>query len=68
MQLLWQLATLAQSDPMKSRPFMVSLLVAFLAAIALSWKYFFIAPLVTEVLIAMFIALAYVFSRPPQNA
>lgn len=61
--LLWQLAVLAVSDPSKARPFMVSLLLAFIAAIGLSWKFFFVAPLAMEALIATLIALAHMTSR-----
>ena len=66
--LLWQLAALAKSDPAKARPFMISLFLAFVAAILLSWQFFFIAPLVTEAIIAAFIALAYMSSRPRAGA
>jgi len=66
--LLWQLAALAKSDPAKARPFMISLFLAFVAAIVLSWQFFFIAPLVTEAIIAAFIALAYMASRPRAEA
>jgi hypothetical protein len=66
--LLWQLASLAKADPVKARPFMASLLLAFIAAVVLSWRFFFIAPLVTEALIAILIALAYVSARPRASA
>ena len=61
--LLWQLASLAKSDAGRARPFMLTLLGAFLAMMVLSWLYFFIAPLVVEALIAILIGLAYLFSR-----
>lgn len=62
--LLWQLAALAKTDPAKARPFMIPLFLAFVAAIVLSYQFFFIAPLLTEAIIAVFIALAYMASRP----
>ena len=62
--LLWQLASLTKSDPDKARPFIAALLIAFIAAVVLSWRFFFIAPLVTEALIAILIGLAYVLTRP----
>jgi len=61
--LLWQLAALAKSEPAKVRPFMMTLFVGFVTYVIVSWKYFFIAPLVTEAIIALLIGLAYVFSR-----
>jgi hypothetical protein len=62
--LLWQLASLAKSDPAKASPFIAALLVAFIAAVVLSWRFFFIAPLVMEVIIAILIGLAYVLTKP----
>lgn len=61
--LLWQLASLAKSDPAKARPFMLTLFFAFVAMMILSWRYFFVAPLVVEGVIAILIGLAYVWSR-----
>jgi hypothetical protein len=62
--LLWQLAALAGSDPQRARPFMATLIFGFVAAAVLSWRFFFIAPLVTEALIALLVASAHVLSRP----
>lgn len=61
--LLWQLGALAKADPAKARPFMITLLVGFIAYCSISWTYFFIAPLVTEAIIAFLIGSAYTFSR-----
>jgi hypothetical protein len=66
--LLWQVASLAKSDPGKARPFMLTLLAAFIATMILSWRYFFIAPLVVEGVIALLIGLAYVLSRRNASA
>jgi hypothetical protein len=66
--LLWQLATLAKTFPAGARPFMASLCAGFVAFGVLSWAYFFIAPLLTELVIAACIGLAYVSARQtPQH-
>jgi len=62
--LMWQLGSLVKVDPAKARPFIASLTVAFIAIAVLSWAFFFVAPLVTEVLIAVLLGVAYVLARP----
>jgi hypothetical protein len=61
--LLWQVASLARSEPDKARPFMLTLFAAFIAMMVLSWRFFFIAPLVVEGMIAVLIGSAYFLSR-----
>jgi hypothetical protein len=61
--LLWQLASLVKTEPKIAQPFIGSLCIAFLAFAVLSWRYFFIAPLVVEGLVALLLGLAYAFSR-----
>ena len=61
--LLWQLASLAMAEPAIARPFVGLLCIAFLAFAVLSWLYFFIAPLIIEVIIALLLGLAYAFLR-----
>ncbi len=56
--LLWQLAMYAKANPGWVRPIAALLLFNFVAMSIVSWKYFFIAPAVTEVLIAACIAIA----------
>jgi hypothetical protein len=60
--LLWQLAALARTEPDQARPFLATLFVSFLAAVLLSWRYFFVAPLVMEAVIAALVGLAWVLS------
>jgi len=62
--LMWQLASLVKVDPSKARPLIASLCLAFIAIAVLSWAYFFIAPLATELLIAVLLGVAYVLARP----
>lgn len=61
--LLWLLAALTKAEPSKAHPLIAVVLVGFMAAIALSWQFFFIAPLVMEILIGALVGLAYWFSR-----
>lgn len=61
--LLWQLATLARTAPARARPLMASLCACVVAFSVLSWPYFFVAPLVTELAIAICIGLAYASAR-----
>lgn len=61
--LLWQLAALVRVSPASARPLIASLFACFAAFAVLSWMYFFIAPLVTELVIGICIGLAYISSR-----
>ncbi len=57
--LLWQLAALVQTDPDKTRPFLMMLFVMFIAMSAISWHYFFAPPFVMEIIIAAVIGAAF---------
>jgi hypothetical protein len=59
---LWQLGALAKREPAQVRPIVVSFLVAFIINAFLSWKYFFVIPLINASLISVCLALALVFS------
>ncbi len=61
--LLWLLASLVKTEPSIARPFIVSLGIVFLSFAVLSWLYFFIAPLILEMLVAIILGLAYAYSR-----
>ena len=61
--LLWQLASIAKSDAARTRPMVLAIAIGFAAFTALSWRYFFVAPLVTEALIAALLAVAFFTSR-----
>jgi hypothetical protein len=60
---LWQVASLARTDAMRVRPIVVSFLIAFIINVGLSWKYFFIIPVVMAALIAICLAMALVLAR-----
>jgi hypothetical protein len=61
--LMWQLAALAETVSGSARPFMALLSIGFLVFAALSSLYFFVAPVVIEVIIAVVLGLAYVAAR-----
>jgi hypothetical protein len=58
----WQLASLARTNPAWMRPILIVFCLNFLAMSLVAWKYFFIAPAVVEILIAVSLALAFVKS------
>jgi hypothetical protein len=60
---LWQVASLAKTDAIRVRPIVVSFLIAFAINAALSWKYFFIVPVVMAGLIAICLAIAIVLAN-----
>ena len=59
---LWQVASLAKTDAIRVRPIVVSFFVAFVINAALSWKYFFVVPVVMAGLIAICLAIALVLA------
>jgi hypothetical protein len=65
---LWQLASLAKTDAIRVRPIVVSFLVAFVINAALSWKYFFVVPVVLAVLTAICLAIALLLAGRTQAA
>jgi len=48
----WQLAALTRTDAGRTRPIVMAFCVGYVAYAVLSWRYFFVAPLVVEVVIA----------------
>lgn len=61
--LFWQLASLAKADARPLRPIMATFLVAYTAIAVNSYTYFFLAPVITELLIAACLALALVTAK-----
>ena len=56
--ILWQLATLAREGSVSVRPVIATLLGANVAHAALTFRYFFLQPVVFDLLIAIVLALA----------
>jgi hypothetical protein len=57
--LFWQLASMAKTNASLIRPILLLFCLNFLATTVVAFKYFFIAPAVTELLIAACLAGAY---------
>jgi len=56
----WQLGSLAKTDSLRLRPVLATFLMGYLSAAVVSFRYFFWAPVVTEVLIAACLGMAIV--------
>ena len=59
----WQLASLARADASRLRPIVATFLVGYLGLAAISYEYFFAPPLITEILIALCMAMAILTSK-----
>ena len=57
--LFWQLGVIAKTNPAPIRPIILLFCFNFIATTVVAFKYFFIAPAITELLIAAFLAGAY---------
>jgi hypothetical protein len=65
---LWQVASLAKTEPIRVRPIVCSFLVAFIINAVLAWKYFFVVPVVMAGLIALCLAISLVLAGRTQAA
>ena len=54
----WQLGSLAKTDALRLRPVLATFLIGYLGAAVISSRYFFAAPVITEILIASCLGLA----------
>jgi hypothetical protein len=59
----WQLGLLAKSDALRLRPVLAAFLVGYLCVAMVSYRYFFAAPVITEILIALCLGLAIAFAK-----
>jgi hypothetical protein len=48
----WQLGSLAKTDALRLRPVLTTFLIGYLGIALVSYRYFFAAPVITEILIA----------------
>jgi hypothetical protein len=64
----WQLGSLAISQGERLRPVLASFCVAYLALAVNSSFYFFQAPVIVEILIAVLLGLAFVTAKPARAA
>jgi hypothetical protein len=60
----WLLGNLAKSNPQRLRPILVVFLFAYLALAVNSWFNFFLGPVITEIAISIFLALAIFAAKP----
>jgi hypothetical protein len=61
--LFWQLGSLAKIDPQRLRPIMATFLVAYAALAVNSYTYFFLGPVIAELLIVACLASAIVTAK-----
>jgi hypothetical protein len=59
----WQLGSLAKTDALRLRPVLATFLVGYLCAAVVSYRYFFAAPVITEILIALCLGMAISSAR-----
>ena len=64
----WQLGSLAKTDALRLRPVLATFLVGYLCAAVVSYRYFFAAPVITEILIALCLGLTIVAAKQPAGA
>jgi hypothetical protein len=62
--LFWQLSSLAKTDARHLRPILATFLVAYTVLAVNSYAYFFVGPVITEILIAACLGLAVVTANP----
>jgi hypothetical protein len=61
--LLWQLASLARTDPARLRPMIAVITLATVASCVIAWRFIFPVPAVFSGVLALALALAYVAAR-----
>ncbi len=64
----WQLGSLAKTHALRIRPIVATFVLAYLALAVNSWLYFFQAPVVVEILIALCLGLAIYTAKPAATA
>jgi hypothetical protein len=62
--LFWQLSNLAKSDSRRLRPILATFAIAYTVFAANSFTYFFLAPVIVELIMALFLVLAIVTAKP----
>jgi hypothetical protein len=64
----WMLGSLAKTDAARLRPILLVFVAGYLALAVNSWRYFFIGPVVTEILIAACLVLAITTAKSATSA
>jgi len=65
--LFWQLAAFAKTNSVWTKPIVALFFFSFIGMAIISWRYFFLGPAVTELLIAACLGAAFVTSSPAGN-
>jgi hypothetical protein len=60
----WMLASLAKSDSGRLRPILAAFMIQYLALAVNSYHFFFLGPVIAEVLIAACLGMAIVTAKP----
>lgn len=63
--LFWQLASLAKTDARRLRPILATFLIAYAVFSLNSYTYFFLGPVITEILIAACLGMAILTTKDP---
>jgi len=66
--LLWQLATIAKTDPLRTRPLIVSFFLASAVSAVLSWTLIFAVPAIFSAVIAACLGFAFYTTGMPKGA
>jgi len=66
--IFWQLASLTKTEATRVRPLLVTFTVAYALLAVNSCTYFFIGPVIAEILIVMSLFLAFATARPPSES
>ena len=66
--IFWQLASLAKTEGVRIRPMLITFAIAYCVFAAVSSMYFFIGPVIAEVLIAMSLVSAIATAKSPSES
>lgn len=66
--IFWQLASLAKTEGGRVRPILITFAVAYAVFAVNSYIYFFIAPVIVEILIAACLGMAIVTAKSPSES
>jgi cellulose synthase/poly-beta-1,6-N-acetylglucosamine synthase-like glycosyltransferase len=61
--LIWQIASLAKTDPKRARPMVLTMLAVFVAVAVVTLQYFFIIPVVMSSVLCVLLAWAWFQAR-----
>jgi hypothetical protein len=66
--LFWQLGSSAKTDARRLRPILTTFAIAYSALTVNSFNYFFIGPVIVEIVIVVFLVLAIITAKPAVTA